>query len=83
MDCGAVGAVPVLGLAAVGDDAPDAAPDPAILNGFAQAACQPSFDAYALETDEPLTGKNLISVIDEAAWSGVGTAVLCAVGEPE
>ncbi|KQT99554.1 hypothetical protein SANBI_003364 [Sanguibacter sp. 4.1] len=83
VDCGADDAVPVVGLAAVGDDAPDIAPAAAILNGFAQSACQPSFDAYAIEVDEPLTGKNLISVIDEATWSGVGTTVLCAVGEPE
>ncbi len=83
VDCSAADAIAVLGVAAVGDGAPAEDAASAILNGFAQAACQPLYDAYAVEVDEPLTGKNLVSVIDETAWAGVGTPVLCAVGEPE
>ncbi|MFI2752583.1 hypothetical protein ACGIF2_04020 [Cellulomonas sp. P22] len=83
VSCDEAGAMPVQAVVVLGEDAPAERPAPSVVNGYAIAACQDTFQQYADDLGVPLTGLLQITVISDTDWQGPQTPVVCAVSGTE
>lgn len=81
VSCDEPGAIPVLAVVTVGQDAPASRPAQAVVNGYAAAACEDSVSWYAQEHSVPVTGLLQVAVVSDRDWQGSDTPVVCAVAE--
>jgi hypothetical protein len=79
--CDVPGAIPVLSVVVLGQDAPAERPEPTVVSGYAIAACQDAFREYADAHEVPISGLLQVVLVSDTEWLGADTPAVCAVAE--